>query len=150
MKIEKKSLILLCKVLWVTIIYQIFFSIDRESFYDKQQEMEHTCQQCVNKFSKKSLLLKHHRDLGHHESYDCEICRKKLGRKYNIDRHMVRHKDESLHPCSECGSLFSRKDGLELHMRRYHNQVGRGLKRKGENVNETPVKRRLTKKRLTK
>jgi uncharacterized Zn-finger protein len=33
-------------------------------------------------------------------------------------------------------------------MRRYHNQVGRGLKRKGRNVNETPVKRRLTKKRL--
>ena len=31
-------------------------------------------------------------------------------------------------------------------MRRYHNQVGRGLKRKGDNVNETPVKRRLTKK----
>jgi hypothetical protein len=53
---------------------------------------------------------------------------------------MVRHRDESLHQCSECGFL----------LRRYHNQVVRGLKRKGENVNETPVKRRLTKKRLAK
>jgi DNA-directed RNA polymerase subunit M/transcription elongation factor TFIIS len=137
MKIEKKiSYIALQSIMSISNL----FSIDRESFHDKQQEMEHTCQQCGNKFSKKSLLLKHQRDLGHHESYDCEICRKTIGRKYNIDRHMVRHRDESLHQCSECGFL----------LRRYHNQVGRGLKRKCENVNETPVKRRLTKIRLAK
>lgn len=99
-----------------------------------------------NEFSKKSLILKHQRDVGHHTTYECEICGKKFGRKDNLDRHMGRHKDESLYQCKECGILFSRNDSLQLHMRRYHNQVGRGLKRKGDNVNETPVKRRLTKK----
>lgn len=108
--------------------------------------MEHTCQHCGMKFSKKSLLLKHQRDLEHHERFDCKICRKKFGRKYNLERHIVRHKDESLHQCSECGTFFSRKDGLELLMRHYHNQVERCLKRNGDNVNETPVKRRLTRK----
>lgn len=108
--------------------------------------MEHTCQQCGIQFSKKSLLLKHQRDLGHHTSFKCETCGENFGRKDNLDRYMKRHKDESLYQCNECGTLFSRNDSLQLHMRRYHNQVGQGLKRKGENVNETPVKRRLTKK----
>jgi hypothetical protein len=30
-------------------------------------------------------------------------------------------------------------------MELYHSQMGRGLKRKNDDVNETPVKRRLTK-----
>ena len=113
--------------------------------------MEHTCQLYGIKFSKKSLILKHLRDLGHHTSYECEICKKRIGGKDSLDdRHMTRHKDESLYQCKECGTLFSRNDSFQLHMRRYHNQVGRRLKRKGDSVNETPVKRRLTKKnRLT-
>ena len=96
-------------------------------------------------FVKLGLLLKHRRELGHQHSFDCEICGKRSRRKDNLNRHMSIHEDKSLFQCNECGKLFSRRDNLQLHMELYHSQIGRSLKRKNDDVNETPVKRHLTK-----
>ena len=59
---------------------------------------------------------------------------------------MVRHRDKSFFQCSECGTLLSRQDHLDRHIQQYHNQIGRGQKRKDNKTNNVPVKRRLTKK----
>jgi uncharacterized C2H2 Zn-finger protein len=116
--------------------------------YSQEVKVQHNCQQFGSHFPEKSLLLQHQRQTMHNNSYDCKIsiCNKKFGRKDNWDRHVVRHRDKSLFQCSECGTRFSRQDHLDRHIQQYHNQIGRGQKRKDNRANNVPVKWRLAKK----
>jgi len=110
-----------------------------------KMSQKYECNQCGSSFSKSSLLQEHRRILGHREIFFCHFCQKIFYRKDNLEAHKKKHGNGDCHECDVCHQIFSYEDSLDIHKRNCHLQIGTGFKRKSDDLEGPPVKRRITK-----
>jgi hypothetical protein len=105
----------------------------------------YVCQQCGASLKKNSLLEQHKRLLGHRDIFSCDICHKTFFREDNLKAHKKKHGNENVHECDVCHSILCYEDSLDTHKRDCHLQIGRDFKRKSDDLEGPPIKRRITK-----
>ena len=110
-----------------------------------KMSQKYECMECGASFSKSSLLEQHKRLLGHRDIFSCDVCQKAFSRKDNLEAHKKKHYNADYHHCDVCNQVFCNTETLRLHKSSHHGQIGSGLKRKSNDVEGPPVKRRITK-----
>ncbi|XP_061713731.1 zinc finger protein ZFP2-like [Cydia pomonella] len=81
------------------------------------RDYKHECDVCQKKFSSKTFLSMHRREVHEKErNHQCEFCPKAFFKKDKLKEHIRCHTNERPYTCNECARSFTKKILLTKHL----------------------------------
>nr|VZI25544.1 unnamed protein product [Spirometra erinaceieuropaei] len=87
------------------------------------QEMEHECPVCQQRFRVETYLRRHMKET-HSGAIQCEICQKMCANLRCYSQHRQKHFRTKIFQCKECSATFKSKTAMRRHVRVEHMQLG--------------------------